>query len=281
MANKVLSREVLRLKERVEKNPALHLFIPLAEAYLKCDMQEEAINVLVEGVRDYPTSVSGHRMLGEIYFENDRIEEAKSEFEQVLVLNPENVPALKKLAIIFHKNNQLNKSVEACVKILTIDPHDQGGKLLLATLEGVVTSQAEQEISKPVQELRNTPIPEVTLTEPSLPIQERPFDEIVQRQTEAFDTMVEAEEVTKTLAAAYMEQEAYQKAAFAYRTLIQRDPGDEESKLGLEAALRREAARLSKEAVILKTDLLKKKKVRYLERWLQAIREDREKVLSS
>ncbi len=278
MADKVSSREVSYLKERVEKNPALRFFIPLAEAYLECDMQEEAINVLVEGIRNHPASVSGHRMLGGIYFENDRMDEAKLEFEQVLALNPESIPALKKLAMIFQNKRQLNQSVEACIKILTIDPHDQEGKLLLSTLEGAVTLQAEQGISHPAGEVRDTavssPIPEISLGESPSLVEERPLDEIVLDQTEA--SVVEAEEVSTILASAYMEQGEYQEAAFVYRKLIARDSADEESKLGLETALRMEAARLSKEAVVLKTDLLKGKKVRYLERWLQNIREDRE-----
>src|SRR5581483_2686555 len=135
MADKALSPEIMKLMDKIANNPTSRLFVPLAEEYLKSDMLEEAIFVLVDGIKNHPTYVAARVMLGKIYLQTKQIAEAKKEFEQVIAVNPENILAGKKLAAIYQTEGEIQKAFDACKKILMIDPSDKETKLLLSSLE--------------------------------------------------------------------------------------------------------------------------------------------------
>jgi tetratricopeptide (TPR) repeat protein len=135
MADKALSPEVMKLMDKIALNPTSRLFVPLAEEYLKADMLDEAIFVLVDGIKNHPTYVAARVMLGKIYLQKKQIADAKVEFEQVIAVNPENILAGKKLAVIYQAEGELQKAFDACKKILLIDPSDKETKLLLTSLE--------------------------------------------------------------------------------------------------------------------------------------------------
>lgn len=135
MADKALSPDILKLMDKIAKNPTSRLFVSLAEEYLKCDLPEEAAAVLVDGIKNHPTYVAARVMLGKIYFQKDQFPEAQTEFEQVISINPENILAHKKLAQIYQKKGQPQEAMESCRKALAIDPSDKEAKGLIALLE--------------------------------------------------------------------------------------------------------------------------------------------------
>jgi len=151
MADKILSPEIVKLMDKITQNPTSRLFVPLAEEYLKADMVEEAIIVLVEGIKNHPNYVAARVMLGKIYLQKNQIPEAQAEFEQVILVNPENILAHKKLALIYQGQGQPQKALEACKKVLAIDPSDKEAKGLVAVLEKTAVSamQAEKEVDSP------------------------------------------------------------------------------------------------------------------------------------
>ncbi|MFQ5779510.1 MAG: tetratricopeptide repeat protein, partial [Nitrospiria bacterium] len=134
MSDKTFSPEIKKLMDKMAENPESRLFVPLAEEYLKSDMPDEAILVLVDGIGRHPTYVSARIMLGKIYLEKKRIMEAKSEFERVIEINPENILAHKKLALIYQEAGQPQRAIDAYQKILAVDPSDKEIKALLAKL---------------------------------------------------------------------------------------------------------------------------------------------------
>lgn len=135
MADKALSPEIMKLMDKIANNPTSRLFVPLAEEYLKAEMLDEAIFVLVDGIKNHPTYVAARVMLGKIYLQKKQIAEAKNEFEQVIAVNPENILASKKLASIYQAEGEIQKAFDACKRILMIDPSDKETKQLLASLE--------------------------------------------------------------------------------------------------------------------------------------------------
>lgn len=135
MFDKSLSPEIQKLMEKIMKNPASRLFVPLGEEYLKAGMIDEAVQVLAEGIERHPTYVAARVMLGKIYLSQDRIPEAEKEFKQVILINPENILAHKKLSSIFQKRGEVQEAIESCKRVLTIDPSDKEAKELMAFLE--------------------------------------------------------------------------------------------------------------------------------------------------
>src|SRR3569832_1523027 len=128
MADKALSPEIMKLMDKIAGNPTSRLFVPLAEEYLKADMLDEAILVLVDGIKNHPTYVAARVMLGKIYLQKKQTAEAKAEFEQVIAVNPENIFAGRRLAAIYQAEGELQKAIDACKKILMIDPSDKETK---------------------------------------------------------------------------------------------------------------------------------------------------------
>lgn len=84
--------------------------------------------------------------------------------------------------------------------------------------------------------------------------------------------------LSTTLASLYMSQRHYQEAADVYQKLLARDPSDEESRQGLEKALRSLAPKQetgsSQESS--GSDDPKKKKTQRLQSWLDSIRKKNE-----
>ena len=145
MPDKIPSPEIIKLMDKMTQNPTSRLFVPLAEEYLKCDMVEEALIVLVEGIKNHPSYVAARVMLGKIYLQKNQIPEAQSEFEQVITANPENILAHKKLASIYQGQGQIEKALESCKKVLAIDPSDKEAKGLAGVLEKALASGAQSE----------------------------------------------------------------------------------------------------------------------------------------
>lgn len=135
MAEKELSSEVLKLMDKMTKDPTSRFFVPLAEEYMKCDMLDEAALVLGDGIKNHPNYLAGRMLLGKVYLQKKQIPEAKAEFEQAIQINPESILAHKKLAQIYQAEAQVEKAIEACRKVVMIDPTDKETKALLAALE--------------------------------------------------------------------------------------------------------------------------------------------------
>ncbi|WDT75473.1 MAG: tetratricopeptide repeat protein [Candidatus Manganitrophus sp.] len=145
MSDKTISPEIVKLMDKITQNPTSRLFVPLAEEYLKCDMVDEAIIVLVEGIKNHPSYVAARVMLGKTYLQKNQIPEAQGEFEQVIAINPDNILAHKKLAMIYQGQAQLQRALEACKKVLVIDPSDKEAKGLVGVLEKSIASSAQSE----------------------------------------------------------------------------------------------------------------------------------------
>ena len=95
------SKDIEKLKERVDKDPNSKLFVPLAEEYRKEGLVEEAIKVLQDGLERQPGYMSARVALGKIYLEKGMPQEARGEFENVIKAIPDNLYAHKKLAEIY------------------------------------------------------------------------------------------------------------------------------------------------------------------------------------
>ena len=151
MSDKIISPEIIKLMDKITQNPASRLFVPLAEEYLKCDMVDEAIIVLVEGIKNHSNYVAARVMLGKIYLQKNQVQEAQTEFEQVIASNPDNILALKKLAVIYQGKGEPEKALEACKKVSAIDPSDKEAKALAGILEKAVSSiQSGKEIDSSI-----------------------------------------------------------------------------------------------------------------------------------
>jgi two-component SAPR family response regulator len=65
MANDAMA-EVDELKKRLTQNPDSLIFVPLADAYRKAGLLQDAIDVCTKGLEKHPTYMSARVVLGRI-----------------------------------------------------------------------------------------------------------------------------------------------------------------------------------------------------------------------
>jgi tetratricopeptide (TPR) repeat protein len=137
---KPLSPEIVKLSEKLSKDPKSRLFVPLAEEYLKSGMTHEAMIVLTDGLKIHPNFHTARAMLGKVYIENGQIAEARAEFEQVIKADPENLLAHRKLAKLYKDAGQRDKARISCKAVLLTNPKDAEMKIILDELDRIEAS---------------------------------------------------------------------------------------------------------------------------------------------
>jgi tetratricopeptide (TPR) repeat protein len=126
--------KIEELKEKLEKDPASKLFVPLAEEYRKAGMFDEAVGVLLAGIERQPKYTSAVVALGKIYFEKGMYAESKAEFEKVVAAVPDNLLAHRKLADIHKELGERDEAIEKYKKVLKLNPMDEEAQGILAKL---------------------------------------------------------------------------------------------------------------------------------------------------
>jgi tetratricopeptide (TPR) repeat protein len=157
-----------KLRERVSKDPASKLFVPLAEEYRKAGMHDEAIEVLKTGIEHQPGYMSARVALGKIYLEKGMKLEAQEEFEKVARAIPNNLFAQRRLADIYRETGQREKAIERYRTVLALNPMDEEAQLLLKQLSGP-SEQERKAVSETEEE-------EEALLEEFVP-EEAPYEE--------------------------------------------------------------------------------------------------------
>jgi tetratricopeptide (TPR) repeat protein len=151
--------EIVKLTERIAKDPKSKLFVPLAEEYKKVGDIEMAIAVLQEGLKNNPTYVTARSFLGRLLMENGDLPGAQKELEEVIKAIPDNLLAQRKLADLFILTGRNADALERYKTVLALNPGDKEVKALLADLE------AGKDISSRIPKPK-MPSPPAAATEP-------------------------------------------------------------------------------------------------------------------
>jgi len=209
---KPLSPEIIKLSEKLSKDPKSRLFVPLAEEYLKSGMPQEALIVLTDGLKIHPNFHTARSILGKVYIEMGQVAEARAEFEQVIKADPENLLAHRKLAKLYKEAGQMDKARTSCKAVLLSNPKDTEMKLILDELDRIeaskkqrtqeqMTVSAESESVKmpvePTAHIQATPMSEPAVAEISpSPIEAQPAPaEVSPAPVEVLPPLVEAQKI--------------------------------------------------------------------------------------
>jgi tetratricopeptide (TPR) repeat protein len=118
----ILDPEIERLSERLGKDPDSLVFAPLADAYRRSGLIEEAIDVLRKGMEKHPNYASAFIVLGRCYQDQKMYELARSEFEKALEVDRDNLLASKLYAAVLVPLGRKDEAVERYHRLLEIDP---------------------------------------------------------------------------------------------------------------------------------------------------------------
>jgi tetratricopeptide (TPR) repeat protein len=116
--------EIEEYTKKLTQNPESLVFVPLAEAYRKSGMLDEAIEACQKGLQVHPTYMSARMVLGRAYMEKQMFEEAATEFQKVAAADANNHMAHTLLGQILLQQGKHTQAIEVFQKVLTLNPDD-------------------------------------------------------------------------------------------------------------------------------------------------------------
>ncbi len=127
------------LKE-YQANPRSRIFAPLAEAYRKSGLVDEAIEICREGLEYFPNFVSGIVALARCYYDKGQYTASIKELEKVVSEAPDNFLAQKLLAESYSLVGDVQNALKAYKMILFLNPKDEEIKKIVAGMESKPSS---------------------------------------------------------------------------------------------------------------------------------------------
>ncbi len=158
--------EIEKLEARYRENPKGRNFAPLADAYRKAGLIDNAIDLCQAGLEHHPDYVSGYIVLGRCLVDKKDDAAAENVFRRVLDLDPENILALKVLAEVAERNERFDQAMEWLNRLLLADPMNGEAADGLSRVRGkaaVSPTQPTPVIPKPGSAPAPEPVAEVPL----------------------------------------------------------------------------------------------------------------------
>src|SRR5438034_2089190 len=111
-----------KLEARFRDNPKGRNFAPLADAYRKAGLIDNAIDLCQNGLKLHPDYVSAYIVYARCLVDKKDDGAALGVFKQVLGLDGENIIALRGLAELAERNGKYAEEVEWLARLLNADP---------------------------------------------------------------------------------------------------------------------------------------------------------------
>lgn len=111
--------------KRYQEDPSSRVFAPLAEAYRKSGLLDEAIEIARDGIRIHPHFIGGRVALARALFDKSQFAEVVKELEPVVLDAPDNLVAQKLLAESYLILGRIAQALGAYKTLLFLVPEDQ------------------------------------------------------------------------------------------------------------------------------------------------------------
>lgn len=121
--------------KRFQEDPTSRVFAPLAEAYRKAGLTEEAVQIATEGLRCHPNFAGGRVALARALFDQKAYERVIEELRQVVEDVPDNLIAQKLYAESCLMVGKLQDALSAYKMLLYFAPQDQEVAQVVEELE--------------------------------------------------------------------------------------------------------------------------------------------------
>ena len=136
--------EIDKLEARFRDNPKGRNFAPLADAYRKAGLIDNAIDLCQNGLTLHPDYVSAHIVYARCLIDKKDDNAAHGVFKQVLELDRENIIALRGLAELADRNGKYEEEVEWLSRLLNVDPMNGDAAEALARAKGKVATKPSE-----------------------------------------------------------------------------------------------------------------------------------------
>ena len=133
--------EIDKLEARFRDNPKGRNFAPLADAYRKAGLIDNAIDLCQNGLTLHPDYVSAYIVYARCLVDKKDDAAALGVFKQVLDLDRDNIIALRGLAELAERNGKYEEVVEWLTRLLNVDPMNGDAAESLARAKGKVATK--------------------------------------------------------------------------------------------------------------------------------------------
>jgi tetratricopeptide (TPR) repeat protein len=143
-----------RYQIMLEKDPRSQVFAPLAEAYRKMGLLEEAFRICVRGVQFHPHFSGGRLALAKVLIDRDNIPGAITELEKAVELSPDNIMAHQMLGELFLKQKNAKSALRSYKMVLFLAPNNERAALAVKKLESLTADEFDEDLfaMKPLKE---------------------------------------------------------------------------------------------------------------------------------
>ncbi len=121
--------------KKFQEEPASRVFAPLAEAYRKAGLVDEAIDIAREGLQLHPTFVGGRVALARALFDKGEFNEVIDELQSVVNDVPDNLVAQRLLAESCLMLGRVAEALGAYKMLLFFTPQDAETAKIVTELE--------------------------------------------------------------------------------------------------------------------------------------------------
>jgi tetratricopeptide (TPR) repeat protein len=108
-----------------KKNPRSRVFAPLAEAYRKLGMLEDAYKILKDGIRHHPTYTLGYVVLAHCYYDEGKFELTYNTLRPIIAQNADNISLQKIFAQACIHLGHLEEALDTFKYLLFMNPKDR------------------------------------------------------------------------------------------------------------------------------------------------------------
>lgn len=130
------------------KDPKSKVFAPLAEAYRRMGLVEEALRIAETGVRANPEFASGRVALARVLIEKKRFEEAVAQLKKAIEFSPENLLAFSLLGELQLQLRKPKEALNAFKMVLFLNPNDERAKKAVSRWEFLTADEYEESVFK-------------------------------------------------------------------------------------------------------------------------------------
>lgn len=142
---------------KYQEDPTSRVFAPLAEAYRKAGLVDEAIEIAREGLRVHPSFIGGRVALARALFDKKQFSDVLDELQPVIRDAPDNLVAQRLIAESSLMLGRIAEALGAYKMLFYYTPSDP-------ELAKIVTELEKQAYEKGVLVLRNDPVKAPRLT---------------------------------------------------------------------------------------------------------------------
>ena len=146
--------EIDKLEARFRDNPKGRNFAPLADAYRKAGLIDNAIDLCQNGLKLHPDYVSAHIVYARCLVDKKDDTAALGVFRKVLELDGENIIALRGLAELAERNGKYDEEVEWLTRLLNADPMNGDAAEALTRAKGKAATKPMEATEAPTAPMK-------------------------------------------------------------------------------------------------------------------------------